>query len=99
MNNIEKKGAEDYLLPLDQQLQETPFMIKLLTKKVINIASEEISTPECQILLKRKVITPVINMLYSELYPYIIAMIVSIVLILILSILTFLGFIFYLIKK
>lgn len=77
----------------------TPFFIKMLAKKVINIASEEIATIESQLLIKRKIITPVINMIYAELYPYIIAMIVSIVTILVLSLLTFIGFIFYLIRK
>ncbi len=77
----------------------TPLFIKVLTKKIIDIMSEEVAKPESQILIKRKIITPVINMIYSELYPYIIAMIVSIVTILVLSLLTFLGFIFYLIRK
>lgn len=77
----------------------TPLFIKMLAKKVINIASEEITSSESQLLIKRKIIIPVINMIYCELYPYIIAMIVSIVTILVLSLLTFIGFIFYFIRK
>lgn len=86
--------------PENHQLNDTtPLFIKVLTKKIIDIMSEEVAKPESQILIKRKIITPVINMIYTELYPYIIAMIVSIVTILVLSLLTFLGFIFYLIRK
>ena len=78
---------------------KTPFFIKMLAKKVIHIVSEEITTSETQLLIKKKIITPVINMIYAELYPYIIAMIVSIVTILVLSLLTFIGFIFYFIRR
>lgn len=80
--------------------EETPpLFFKVLTKKIIEIISEEISKTESQILIKRKIVTPVINMIYNELYPYIIAMIVSIVTILVLTLLTFIGFIFYFIRK
>ncbi len=91
-NNKEKEKDENKEI-------KTPFFIKMLAKKVIHIVSEEITTSETQLLIKKKIITPVINMIYAELYPYIIAMIVSIVTILVLSLLTFIGFIFYFIRR
>jgi hypothetical protein len=77
----------------------TPIFVKILTKKIIEIASHEIGTNESQLMIKRRIITPVINMIYTELYPYIIAMIVSILTILVLSMMTFIGFIFYFVRK
>ena len=82
-----------------EQLGNSPALVKVLTKRVFEMIFEEVNTSESQLLIKRKIITPVINMIYIELYPYIIAMILSILTILILSSLTFIGFIFYLIKK
>lgn len=83
--------------PMDDS--NTPALVKVLTRRVFEMIFEEVNTTESQMLIKRKIITPVINMIYVELYPYIIAMIVSILTILILSSLTFIGFIVYFIKK
>lgn len=93
------KSDESNLKTSPNQIETTPLFLKVLTKRIIDIMSNEVSTTESQILIKRKIITPVINMIYNELYPYIIAMIVSIVTILVLTLLTFIGFIFYLIRK
>lgn len=82
-----------------KKVDDAPALVKVLTKRVFEMIFEEVNTTESQMLIKRKIITPVINMIYIELYPYIIAMIVSILTILILSSLTFVGFIFYFMKK
>lgn len=73
----------------------SPFVSEL-TKHVINVISEEIMSNDHQLKIKRNIIIPVINMMYSQLYPYILAMIIAILFIVILSFLTFLMFIFYL---
>ena len=74
-------------------------VIKMLASKILALISDEINKQETQILVKQKVITPVINMIYAELYPYIIALIVTIITILVLSLLTFVSFILYYLKN
>lgn len=74
-------------------------MIKALTGKVLALVSDEVNKPETRLMIKQKVITPVINMIYGELYPYIIALIVTIITILVLSLLTFVSFILYYLKN
>lgn len=74
-------------------------IVKMLASKLIALISDEINKQETQILIKQKVITPVINMIYAELYPYIIALIVTIITILVLSLLTFISFILYYLKN
>lgn len=74
-------------------------IVKLLAAKILAMLSEEINKNETQVLIKEKVITPVINMIYAELYPYIIALIVTIIIILVLSLLTFISFVLYYLKN
>lgn len=74
-------------------------VVKMLSTKVIALFIEEVNKTDTQSLIKRKVITPVINMIYAELYPYIIALIATIVVILVLSLLTFSCFIMYYLKN
>lgn len=74
-------------------------LIKLLSARIFTMLSDEINKQETQILIKQKVIIPVINMIYAELYPYIIALIITISVILLLSLLTFVSFMVYYLKK
>lgn len=74
-------------------------IVKLLAAKVISMVSDEVNKTETQVLIKQKVITPVINMIYAELYPYIIALIVTIITIFVLSLLTFISFVVYYLKN
>ena len=73
--------------------------IKLLTNKVLSMVASEVNKPETQVLIKRKIIIPVVNMIYKELHPYIMALIITISIILLLSLMTFLFFILYYFKK
>lgn len=99
IKNLSKDNSSDSTDDREKDIRVENTLVKVLTKRVFEMIFEEVNTPESQMLIKRKIITPVINMIYIELYPYIIAMIVSILTILILSSLTFVGFIFYFIKK
>ena len=74
-------------------------LIGLLSQKCVNMIVSEINKPELQFEIKHKIIIPVINMIYIELRPYVLAMIISICSILILSLLTFLLFIFHYFRK
>lgn len=74
-------------------------IIKMVATKLLALISDEVNKKETQILIKEKVITPVINMIYAELYPYIIALIVTIITILVLSLLTFISFVLYYLKN
>lgn len=74
-------------------------VINATISKIINIISDEIDNKETQILIKQKLIYPIITMIYKELYPYIIALVVTILFILLITILTFIGFVFAYLKK
>lgn len=74
-------------------------LIKLITNRVLNLISEEITSVEVQNVIKQKIIHPLITMIYSELHPYIITLMVTIVIILLLSLMTFLCFVLYYFKK
>ena len=74
-------------------------VVKVIASKFLTMISDEINKNDTQVLIKQKVITPVINMIYAELYPYIIALIVTIITILVLSLLTFISFIVYYLRS
>ena len=73
--------------------------MKLITSKLINLVTSEINKPDTQVLVREKIILPIITLIYTELYPYIIALVTTISIILVLSILTFIFFIFTYLKK
>jgi len=74
-------------------------IIKQITNKVLTLIADEINKSETQLLVKNKIIHPVINLIYAELYPYIIALIITILVILVLSILTFMCFVIFYLRK
>jgi len=82
---------------MEQKTENTA--IKLITTKVVNMVVSEMNKADMQAVIRRKIINPVINMIYRELYPYIIALIITISVILLLSFLTFLLFVMYYFKK
>lgn len=74
-------------------------IVKLITTRVLGMIAEEMNSQEVQVTIKQKLIVPLINMIYRELYPYIISLIVTIIIILLLSLMTFLCFLLYYFKK
>ena len=74
-------------------------IVKQITNKVLTLIADEINKSETQLLVKNKIIHPVINLIYAELYPYIIALIITILVILVLSILTFMCFVIFYLRK
>lgn len=79
--------------------EEKGNLAKNITARVIGLLATEVTRTETQLLIKKNVIVPVINMIYAELYPYIISLIVAMMLILILSLLTFICFVLYYFRK
>lgn len=73
--------------------------MKMVTVKLFDMITFEINKPETQVLVKQKIILPIITLIYNELHPYIIAFVTTLSIILILSILTFIFFIFTYLKK
>ena len=73
--------------------------VNLITGKIVSMIADEINKTDTQVMIKRKIIIPVINMIYGELYPYIIVLLITILIILLLSILTFICFILYYVRK
>lgn len=78
---------------------ESRTIAKGLTSRIISMLIDEVNKHETQTLIRSRVIIPVINMIYAELYPYIIALIATIVVILVISLLTFACFILYYLKN
>jgi hypothetical protein len=74
-------------------------VISHLTAKIMNMVALEINKKETQMLVRRKIIIPVINLIYSEIYPYIIAIATIISIILLLTLSTFVIFLFIYFKK
>jgi hypothetical protein len=95
---LEESSAATNINASTQNTSDYRF-IKTLSSKFITMLSDELKKTESQLLIKKNVIHPLISILYVELYPYIITLIVVIILILFLSLLTFLCFILYHFKK
>ncbi len=73
--------------------------INAITNKIVTMIANEVNKTETQITIKRKIILPVINMIYAELYPYIVVLIITILTILLLSSLTFCCFVLYYLRN
>lgn len=74
-------------------------VVKHLTGKVIQLIAVEINKKETQLLVRQKVIIPVINLIYSEIYPYVFGLITVISIILFVSLSTLICFIFVYVRK
>lgn len=74
-------------------------VVKLFANKVISLVSDELRKTEMQQAIKDSIINPITQMIYKDLYPYIIALSITIMMILMLSLLTFTLFLFYYIKR
>lgn len=70
-----------------------------LLNKIVSIIAVEINKKESQILIRERIVTPIINMIYKELYPYIIGLSITIIIILIITILTFVCFVLAYLNK
>ena len=74
-------------------------LVKALTNKIISMITTEVNKSETQVLIKEKIVVPLINIIYKELYPYIITLIITIATILIISVMTFAFFVTFYFKK
>ena len=72
--------------------------IKMITGRLVTLIAAEIDKPETQTLVRKKIIIPVINLIYSQLYPYMIVLVAIVALILLLSFLTFMFFLVFYFK-
>ncbi len=95
------KGTPVYASPppIPMCATKTPQFVKLFTSKLVNLIATEINKPEMQVLVRQNIVIPVINLLYTELYPYIIVLVATISIILILSFLTFMFFMVFYFRK
>lgn len=74
-------------------------VVSVLTSRILDLVATELDKPELQGVIKNRVITPVINLLFVELYPYIMTISIVICFILFLSIMTFVAFVMTYFKK
>lgn len=74
-------------------------IIKQLTSKIVTLISGEINKKETQVLVREKIIIPVINLIYTELYPYILGLITIISIILFVSVSTLVCFIMFYVRS
>jgi hypothetical protein len=72
---------------------------KHLTGKIVQLIAVEINKKETQLLVRQKVIIPVINLIYNEIYPYVFGLITVISIILFVSLSTLICFIFVYVRK
>jgi hypothetical protein len=73
-------------------------LIRNITNKVINMVSNEMNKSEIQIHIRKKIINPLISIIYHELYPYIYALVIVIMMILVFTILILICLIFIYLK-
>lgn len=74
-------------------------VVKQLTNKIVNMITIEINKKETQVLVKEKIIIPIINMIYREIYPYVLGLVTVISIILFLTLSTFVCFIMFYVKQ
>ena len=82
-----------------QEERASSAFVRHFTQRCIYMVSDELSKQETHELLRTKVISPIINMLYVALYPYIVCCVVIVSLILVASILTLAFFLLDHFKK
>ena len=68
---------------MSQKMNE---LVRIVTNKVLDLVILEINKNEMKELITTKIIHPLLNIIFSQLYPYIIVFIVSFVLILLMLI-------------
>lgn len=73
-------------------------IVEQLTNKVINALNSEINRKETQVLVREKLIIPIINLIYSQLYPYILVFITLFSIIFFVSISTLVCFIIFYVR-
>ena len=72
---------------------------KVITSKILELISLEIQKTESQVLVREKVILPMINLIYHEIYPYLYALITAIIVILFVTLSTLIVFVAFYLKK
>ena len=106
MHMQKEKGSTTHVKMNETPAEEKPVQeksshrfMKLITGRLVNLVTTEINKHDTQVLVRQKIILPIITLIYSELYPYIIVFVTTLSIILILSILTFVFFICTYLKK
>lgn len=67
-------------------------LVRTLTQRAIGIAVDELHKPETQQRIKTQIISPLTRLIYTQLFPYVLAAIVVVTLMLLMSILSFAMF-------
>lgn len=67
-------------------------MVQKLTNKLIDMVINEINKDDMRIVIRKKILNPLLQLIYIELSPYIYGFLVIMMAILILSIMTFVLF-------
>lgn len=74
-------------------------LISKVANHFIDIMADEMNKEEMKMIIHKKLLSPLLNMIYTEVYPYIYGLFITIFLIFILSLLTFILFVFSRIRK
>ncbi len=83
----------------EKKTANTNPIIQQLTTKVLNVINSEINKKETQVLVREKLVIPVINLVYSQLYPYIFVFITLFSIISFASISTLVCFILFYVRS
>jgi hypothetical protein len=76
-----------------------PKSVQLITQRLLILLAEEMNKTETQVFIKSKLIHPLIHLIYTEMFPYLAALVAVIILILLLSILTFMFFLLFYFRR
>ena len=73
--------------------------ISNLTTELIQLISKELEKPDNQQQIRKKIIQPLINIIYHEIYPFIYVLVIIIVIIMIFTFLILLGMLYVYFKE
>lgn len=81
------------------QASQASDVLRTLTNRLLDTFISEMDKDELRDTIRTKLINPILRLLYTEMYPYIFALILTIFLILMFSLLTFVLFVISLLPK
>lgn len=74
-------------------------MLRKLTNRFLDMIVLEMNNEEMKDTIRSKLITPLLHMIFTEIYPYIYGLFITVFLILLFSLLTFIFFLLTLFPK
>ncbi len=79
--------------------KKTNDLLRKVTNRFIDMIVEEMNNEELKTVIRKKLINPLLSMIYTEVYPYLYGLLLIVILILLFTLLTFFMFFIQLFKR